>query len=265
MMRQFITHNGVDIEVTEPTVKNWMDLTALQDFKDNNEFAVELISISTGLTPEDIKQHNWYDIQSVAANLSDYFLNQSNKFFKEFEFKGTKYGFIDLPNLSDYFLNQSNKFFKEFEFKGTKYGFIDLPNLSFGEFIDIDTFLSKSVLERKRELHYHMALLYRELDTEGKLVPYDSGKVEARANLFKELPILYVNGALHFFFHLEMELRKHSTGYLKRLMWIKTLRMRVMILNLLLRFGVGILRLMNWLKTISQRFLKSSKPPLSAS
>ena len=235
MMRQFITHNGVDIEVTEPTVKNWMDLTALQDFKDNNEFAVELISISTGLTPEDIKQHNWYDIQSVAANLSDYFLNQSNKFFKEFEFKGTKYGFIDLPNLS------------------------------FGEFIDIDTFLSKSVLERKRELHYHMALLYRELDTEGKLVPYDSGKVEARANLFKELPILYVNGALHFFFRLEMELRKHSTGYLKRLMWIKTLRMRVMILNLLLRFGVGTLRLMNWLKTISQRFLKSSKPPLSAS
>ena len=225
-MRQFITYDGVDYDITEPTVALWMDLTALEDFTDNIDFAINLISMSTGLDKEEIRQLNWYDIMNVSQALSEYFLNQSQRFYDSFEFKGVKYKFIDLANLS------------------------------FGEFVDIDTFLTKPAHQRKRELHYHMALLYREVGEDGKIVKYDGALLQARADLFKDLPVKYVNGALNFFFHLEQVLRRHSGDYLKRLIMVKTITIRMTMVNLLLNFGIGISRLQNWLITTSQKFLR---------
>jgi hypothetical protein len=234
-MKHFITYDGTDYEIKEPTVALWMDLTALEDFTDNIDFSINIISMATGLDKEQIKELNWYDIMNVAQSLSEYFLNQSQKFYDSFEFKGVKYRFIDLANLT------------------------------FGEFVDIDTFLTKPPHQRKRELHYHMALLYREVDKEGNIVKYDSSLLQARADLFKELPVKYVNGALNFFFLLELELRKHSGDYLKRLIMAKTITMRVMMANLLLSFGIGISRLQNWLITTSQKCLRFFKSLLRLS
>lgn len=226
MTKSYITYDGKDIEVKEPTIDVWSKLTNLKDFTDNTEFAVELISISTGLSKDQIKEHKWLEILSVANNLSDFFLNQSSQFHREFEFEGVKYGFIDLNNLS------------------------------FAEFIDIDSFLTKPAIERQRELHIHMALFYRELDENGKLVKYDGSTVQARADKFKGLPIRYVNGALAFFFRLDRVLRRPTRSYLKNLMIAKTQNLKEMIIKVSRNSGAGISRLSNWLRTTSQKYLR---------
>jgi hypothetical protein len=224
MKTSYITYDGKDIEVKEPTITTWSKLNNLKEFTDSTEYAVDLISISTGLTPEQIKEHGWIQILEVADNITQYFLNESHQFHKEFEFKGVKYGFIDLNNLS------------------------------FGEFVDIDTLLSKPPVERQSELHIHMALLYRELDESGKLVKYDGSKVVERAEIFRDLPIRYVHGALSFFFRLDRVLRRNTRNYLKNLLKAKMMNMRETIKRISVNFGVGISRLWNWLTTTLQRF-----------
>jgi len=230
-MDYVLTYNGVDYPVKEPTVDVWMDLTALQDFEDNLEYAIKLIALSTGLKTTQIKEHDWFEILQVASGISEYFKEQYDKFYETFQLDGITYKFIDLSNMS------------------------------FGEFIDIDMFLSKPEAIRKRELHYHMALLYREVDENGKIVKYDSSKVEERAQKMKKAPIRVVNGALVFFWTIETELQKHSGAYLKKLLWFKTMTIRTRMVIVLLSFGVGILRLFNWLMTTSQRFRKWLKSP----
>jgi hypothetical protein len=226
MTKSYITYDGKEIEVKEPTIDVWSKLTNLKDFTDNTEFAVELISISTGLSTEQIKQHKWLEILSVADNLTQYFLNQSSQFHREFEFEGVKYGFIDLNNLT------------------------------FAEFIDIDSFLTKPAIERQTELHIHMALFYREIGEDGKLVKYDGSTVQARADKFKGLPIRYVNGALAFFFRLDRVLRRPTRSYLKNLMIAKTQNLKEMITRVSLSSGAGISRLSNWLRKTSQKYLR---------
>jgi hypothetical protein len=232
MMKYSISHNGVEIPINEPTVEVWMKLTAMQDFVDNKDFALDLISVTTGLSKEEILEHDWFEIMQVSSGLSEYFINQGAKFYDSFELDGQLYKFIDLTNMT------------------------------FGEFVDIDSFLTKPESVRKNELHYHMALLYREVDKDGNLVKYDASELEQRANKMKKAPIKIVNGALLFFFNIEMELRKHTSGYLSRVLWVKTLTIRMTILRIFLSFGIGILRLWSCLTTISQKFLRFFKSHL---
>jgi hypothetical protein len=227
MVKSYVSYDGKEYEVKEPTISTWSKLNALRDFSDMTEWSVEVIGMSTGLSVDQIKDGRWEDIMLVATNITNYFLNQGNKFHKEFEFGGVKYGFIDLNNLT------------------------------FGEFVDLDTYLSKPQIERQKELHIQMALLYREVGEDGKLVKYDGSKVEARAEKFKDLPIIYVQGALNFFFHLERVLHRNIRSYLWKLIKVKTQMKIEMIRNIFSSFGGGILRLWNWLKKTSQKLIPS--------
>jgi hypothetical protein len=174
----------------------------------------------TGLSKEDIQKSNWHDVLTVSQNISNHLLHESKQFHKEFEFDGQKYKFIDLPNLT------------------------------FGEFIDIDTFLSKPELERRREMNLLMALLYKE----------DGGEPSntmLRAERFKQLPVKYVNGASTFFLRLE----KISQGS-SQLSLLSRLKMRMMIISIvvklvvLVNIGVGLGRLSLWLKKILRKSKK---------
>jgi hypothetical protein len=136
-----------------------------------------LISIATGLDIEEIKDANWESIYDASNSLADYFLTQSEKFYNDFIFNGQKYRFIDLDNLT------------------------------FGEFIDIDEFLSRPLTKRQSELNHLMALFYREVGDDNKLVKYDASKVGDRALLFKMLPVKYLKGSMSFFFAF----REHIT------------------------------------------------------
>ncbi len=217
MDKHIITYEGKDYEVQEPTIEMWTRLGVLKDILDEGEFLIKVISEATGLKDKEIKQADWYDIMSVGTNLTDYLINQTSDFHNEFVFNNVKYRFIDLPNLT------------------------------FGEFIDIDSFITKPEIERKSQLNMLMALFYREVGEDGKIVKYDGGLVGERAELFKKLPIRYVHGAIGFFLLLEKTLLEPSPKYLAQLKWEqRKIRLRKMKAKVLRSIGVGLAYLQFW-------------------
>lgn len=227
MNKHTITYNGKDYEVKEPTIETWAKLMAIKDWSDENEFSISLIAALSGLSEEDIKKASWDDIVEASQILTEYMLQDGKRFYKEFV--------IDEQI----------------------YRFIDLSNLSFGEFVDIDSFLQKPEHEKKAEMHLLMAMFYREVGPDGKILEYDAGKLESRAEKFKKLPVKYVNGASTFFLRLEKILQEGiPPSFLKKTkIWIKGILI-TMTLPILAIFGVGLILLSNLRTKISPRLNK---------
>jgi hypothetical protein len=216
-------------EIGEPTLSLWNKLSVLKDLQDEDNYSVTLISLATGLTDEEIRKADWFSIYTASQTLTEYLLNQSDKFYNEFEFRGQKYGFIDLKKLT------------------------------FGEFIDIDEFLRQPLSKRQSQLHFLMALFYREIEDD-KLTQYDASKIDARAELFRELPAKYLNGALRFFLTLENILRASTPSFsLKTKIKIWWMRQHLMVSML---FGAGIQPFILWLKKTYSKWIKSFKSRL---
>lgn len=172
-MSMQLKYGGKIYKVDEPTIEVWAKLILLQEWTDEREFAIRLLSFITGLTEEEIEKSDFIEVLQAAADLSKYLMVESKAFHNEFEFNGVKYKFLDLTNIT------------------------------FGEFIDLDTFLTKSETDKKKELNLFMAMLYREVDDKGNYKPYDSNEMVKRAEVFKKLPVKYVNGATTFFLRIE--------------------------------------------------------------
>jgi hypothetical protein len=215
-------------QIDEPTVEMWSKLTLLQEWTDEREFCVKLLSFITGLTEEEIENSDYMEVVKLSNEIS-VFLTQDG-----------------------------DKFYNEFSFNNKNYRFLDLPNLTFGEFIDIDTYLTKEPHEKKKEMPLLMAMLYREVDDKGNTLPYDSGKVYLRGEEFKKLPVKYIHGASSFFLRGEKLLRGNMTGF----SWRRTMMILKMIWLLvkftaLTSFGVGLALLLRLPTKISQRWTKS--------
>lgn len=214
-------------EIEEPTVEMWSKLILLQEWTDEREFCVKLLSFTTGLTEEEIENSDYAEVVKVSNEIS-VFLNENG-----------------------------DKFHNEFDFNGKRYRFLDLPNLTFGEFIDIDTYLSKEPHEKKKEMPLMMAMLYRELDENGNYKPYNSKELQKKAEEFKKLPVKYVKGATNFFFHLDKTLR----GNFKASFW-QNLKLMGKMIWILVKFipligiGVGSLLLFRWRTKILQKWKK---------
>jgi hypothetical protein len=214
-------------EIEEPTVEMWSKLILLQEWTDEREFCVKLLSFTTGLTEEEIENSDYAEVVKVSNEIS-VFLNENG-----------------------------DKFHNEFDFNGKRYRFLDLPNLTFGEFIDIDTYLSKEPHEKKKEMPLMMAMLYRELDENGNYKPYNSKELQKKAEEFKKLPVKYVKGATNFFFHLDKTLR----GNFKASFW-QNLKLMAKMIWILVKFipligiGAGSLLLFRWRTKILQRLKK---------
>ncbi len=215
-----IEYNNNEYPLKPLTIDTWVQLNSLLSFAEGYEDYIKLITFMSGIPEEDILKASKWEIDKAI-------------------------GFIN-----EYMKSTEHKFQNTFEFEGQKYRFIDLENLSFGEFIDIDTFLQKSEIERKQNLNMLMALLYREVDNNNMLAEYDATKLEARAKLFKSLDIKYVNGALVFFSILGTILRENiQLSFRQRMRWM----IRRTTKKALSSFGVGMLVLSFWLGTIYSR------------
>lgn len=232
MEKHYIVFDGKEYEVQEPTIELWNQLNTLKDLGEERDFILTLISLATGLDVKDIEQANWEGVYETSRYLSEYFLNQPDKFYNEFEFKGKKYRFMDLENMT------------------------------FGEFIDIDSFLSQEQSKRQANMNMLLALLYREVGEDGKIIPYSGGDVKDRSQIFRGLPVKYLRGAVGFFLRLENILRASSRSYLTR----KTYQLKWKIKRHLKAFGGGMRRLYiyqvrafykcrKWLKNLSLRSL----------
>lgn len=172
-MSMQINYGGKTYKVEEPSIETWSKLILLQEWTDEREFAIRLLSFITGLSEEEIENSDVMEVLQAASDLSKYLMVESKSFHSEFEFNGVKYKFLDLTNMT------------------------------FGEFIDLDTFLTKSEVDKKKELNLFMAMLYREVDNDGNYKPYNSNEMIKRAEVFKKLPVKYVNGATTFFLRTE--------------------------------------------------------------
>ena len=227
MEKQYVKYKGKNYLINEPTIEDWSKIMILQEWSDEREFSTILLSQITGLSQEEIENADYQEILDAAQTISQYFLVDSSEFKNEFEFNGKKYKFLDLPNLK------------------------------FGEFIDIDGFLTKPIIEKKKEMNLLMAMLYREVDENGNYLPYDSSKVQLRSEEFKKLPVKYVNGASSFF----LRLGKISQGNMTLSFWNKVKMMMKMIylcvkFLALISFGIGLALLSRLPMKISQKLTR---------
>ena len=185
MTTQFIEHKGKKYPIKEPTIKVWADVMKLQGILDEQEMFVKILEISTGLTQEEILSADPAEILVAGKQVSS-FLNQQDK-----------------------------KVVKEFTHNGIEYDFLDIGELTFGQFIDIDTFLTKDETYRAQNLNELAAYLYTE-----KGEKYGVTKIKKRIKAFEDLPIKYLEGSVFFLLSSAKLSAEITTLYSQsRLLW----------------------------------------------
>ena len=115
-------------------------------------------------------------------------------------------------NHLDELLNQQPQLVRKFSLKGQEYGFIpNLEDMSFGEYIDLDTFLGDW-----KNMHKAMSVLYRPIkDKYGErynIVDYDVVDAEH----LRDMPLDAVISSLLFFYRLGIDLSRLMTNYLEQ-------------------------------------------------
>ena len=150
-----------------------------KDNDDENFLAIKMIEVFCGLRNTTVRAMKAKSIRDITRILTDMF-NEKPELVKQFEMKGITYGFIP-----------------------------DLENMSFGEYIDLDTFIGDN-----QNIHKAMAVLYRPITQSYKdkyiIEKYTGDKYEDMVHM----PMDAVLSSILFFYHLGMEL---STAMLNSL------------------------------------------------
>ena len=209
MITGIVEHNGKKFEIKEITIDMWSSVMKLKDLLEEEELYIRMISQVTGLSREEVLTCDAYTIQKVGDTIMN-IVNQESK-----------------------------QLFRQIEHKEIKYNLVDVTKITFGQFVDIDTFLKKDEAYRVANLNELAAYLYCEDNME-----YGKTDFSLRIEAFKDLPVKYIEGSLFFL----LNLAKGSEEIIKlysqsKLMW-KILKMRI----LLMLIGDGI--------TVSARSVK---------
>jgi hypothetical protein len=223
MKTTYIEHKGKQYEVKEPTIETWKNVMVFKDLFDEEEMSIKMISEVTGLTMKEIKEADALDIRIAGDTLWRY-LNQ-----------------------------ESRELFRTIEHKGITYNLIDVNKISFGQFVDIDTFMKKEESYKIANLNELAAYLYCE---EGKT--YGESDIKKRIEEFKTLPVKYIEGSVFFLLSLAKGLQELTLLYSKsKLMWWM-MRLRIVLES----FGDGIRQLVSSQKTKSGRLIMLLTSPL---
>tara|TARA_Y100001938_G_C7937770_1_gene352672 strand:+ start:117 stop:767 length:651 start_codon:yes stop_codon:yes gene_type:complete len=101
---------------------------------------------------------------------------------------------------------------REFKMNGVNYGFIpNLEDMTFGEYIDLDTFVGKT-----EDLHKAMGVLYRPITHKRKELYWIQKYKGEDTNLMKDMPMHAVFSAMLFFYHLGTDLSRVMLNYLEQ-------------------------------------------------
>ena len=163
MTTQFIEYKGKKYPIKEPTIKMWSEVMKLQGILDEQDMFIKILELTTGLTREEILLADAKEVREAGNSVFNY-LNQQDK-----------------------------KVVNEFTHKGKEYQFLDVTDISFGQFVDIDTFLTKSESYRIQNLNELAAYLYTEKGSK-----YGDTKIKKRIKEFEDLPIKYLEGSVFF-------------------------------------------------------------------
>lgn len=172
----------VTIDEKEYNIPNYLNIDTyvklynIKDLFEDEYYEIKLISLMTGAKTKDILNLPHLKIKSISSYILSILPTIKFVFEDSFTLNGVEYGFIP-------------------EYK----------NMSFGEFVDLDTLLTKKPEEIMKQLHIIAAIMFRPIISKKskhnyKIEEYDSDKVDERAELFnKELDVKYVLGGKYFF------------------------------------------------------------------
>ena len=158
--------------LSEITLGQYQKYLKIQSENDDENFlAIKMIEIFCGLRGDTILAMKAKSIKEITAILTNMF-NEKPQLVKEFKMGKKSYGFI--PNLED---------------------------MSFGEYIDLDTYIGDM-----ENLHKAMSVLYRPIKQkyEDKYLIEDYKGEET--DLMKSMPMDAVLSSIIFFYHLGMDL-----------------------------------------------------------
>ena len=164
METTYIEHNGKQYEVKEPTIKTWKNVMIFKDLLDEEEMSVKMISEVTGLSVKEVKEADALEIRIAGDKLWRY-LNQESK-----------------------------QLHRTIEHNGTTYDLVDVNKISFGQFVDIDTFMKKDDSYKIANLNELAAYLYCEQG-----IKYGDSDIKKRIEEFKDLRVKYIESAVFFF------------------------------------------------------------------
>lgn len=204
----------------EVTLDQWMKFTAMtKDIVDDEVFLMEkTVEILCNIPLETVRKIQYQSVSHMCAVLSDIF-EQDPQFERSFFMDGIEYGFI--PQMDD---------------------------ITFGEYIDLDTFLTD-----ENNLHKAMTVLYRpikqKMSDQYLIEDYDPG----RQKQMKSMPVYYALGALGFFLTLKKQLLSNSQNYLLR----ETQQLTPQQKLVLARNGAGINQSIIVLEEASQNLMRS--------
>lgn len=206
-----IVHKGKKYEIKEVTIQLWSEIMKYKDIMDEETLYYKMISEMVGIPQDEL----------LTADASEMI----------------KVGEV----LKKILYSDSRHLHPTIEHKGKKYKLVDVHNMSFGQFVDIDSFLTKDENYRTANLNELAAYLYTE---EGKT--YGSTDFKAQIEDFKELPIKYVEGAVFFLLSFGKGLQQLSQIYSnsKLLWWMMRFKITLVLI------GDGIKRLISSPKTV---------------
>jgi len=187
-----ITSKSKKFEVSEPTIREFCDVMKLKDILSEDELNVRLIEKVTGMSHEEVMDMDASTIQKIGSVLFTHYNKESKK------------------------LTQS------FELNGITYKFMDVNTISFGQFVDIDTFLKKDEGYRIANLNELMAYMYCEEGTK-----YSESNFKKRIESMLDAPSHIVEGALFFLLNLERGLYEIMELSLKSPIMFQMMRLRM--------------------------------------
>lgn len=227
MTTQYIEYKRKKYEVKEPTIQDWSEIMRLKDLLDETELHHRLLERITGMPKQVLMSASAKDIKLVGNDL---------------------YTYLNL---------ESKQLFQEFEFNGKKFRLVNVSKISFGQFVDIDTFLMRDEAYRINNLHELAAYLYNEV-VDGEVIEYGEIDFVKQSEEFKQLPIKYIEGAIFFLSTLGKASQGLTLIYFQK-KWIWAMMVGQLHLE---NIGDGILQSVNWLKTKFGKLIRLLVSPL---
>lgn len=191
-----VTSKSKTFEVKEPTIREFSDVMKLKDILTEDELHIRLIEKVSGLSNKEIMELDATTIQKIGSQLFAHYNKESKQ------------------------LTQT------FELNGVTYKFMDVHTMTFGQFVDIDTFLKKDDGYRIANLNELMAYMYCE---EG--ITYAESDFKKRIEAMSEAPAHIVEPSLFFLSNLEMGLLELTHLSSKSPLMMKIMKMRITLLS----------------------------------
>lgn len=218
-----IIHKGKKYQVKELTISMWSEIMKYKDIMEEEQLYYKMIAEMVGIPEEELLSADASEIISIGEKLKSTLYTESKHLF---------------PNI---------------EFEGKKYKLVDVHSMSFGQFVDIDSFLSKDENYRISNLNELAAYLYTEDGSS-----YGQTNFKSQIETFKRLPIKYVEGAVFFLlnFGKALQLLSQISSSKKLLWWMMRLKIT------LTHIGDGIKQSISSRKTVFGKLIGLLVSPL---